>query len=125
MGFDDEQKSKAHAAIDRYNELCAAGEDSDFGRDPKLMLPIDEPPFYGIIQVQEKPAIGTCTLNGLVVDHTQHVLDKNYNPIVGLYASGNNSGGRFGTHYSTSLQGLSLGFALTLGRVLGKQLASA
>ena len=123
MGFDEEQAAKAKAQIERYNELCASGKDDDFGRDARLMLPIDEPPFYGMIQVQEKPAIGTCTLNGLVIDHKQRVLDKNYNAIEGLYASGNNSGGRFGTHYSTSLQGLSLGFALTLGRVLGKQLA--
>ena len=41
----------------------------------------------------------------------------------GLYASGNNSGGRFGSFYSTPIQGVSLGMALTLGRVLGKELS--
>ena len=72
--------------------------------------------------MQEKPALGTVTLNGLVIDHRQRVLDKGYNPILGLYASGNNGGGRWGNHYSTPIQGVSLGMALTLGRVLGKQL---
>lgn len=60
----------------------------------------------------------------LPAQHTnQRVADKNFNPIEGLYASGNNSGGRFGTHYSTPIQGVSLGMALTLGRVLGKELS--
>lgn len=122
MGLDEEEAAKAKAQIDRYNELAAAGKDEDFGRDPRILLPIDEPPFYGIIQVQEKPALGTVTLNGLVIDHRQRVLDKGYNPILGLYASGNNGGGRWGNHYSTPIQGVSLGMALTLGRVLGKQL---
>jgi fumarate reductase flavoprotein subunit len=123
MGLTDDEAEKAKASIDRYNELANAGKDIDFGRDPRVLLPIDEPPFYGIIEVQEKPALGTVTLNGLVIDENQRVLDKNYNPIEGLYASGNNSGGRFGTHYSTPIQGVSLGMALTLGRVLGKELS--
>ena len=122
MGLDEDEAAKCKAQIDRYNELAAAGRDEDFGRDPRILLPIDEPPFYGIIQVQEKPALGTVTLNGLVIDHKQRVLDKGYNPILGLYASGNNGGGRWGNHYSTPIQGVSLGMALTLGRVLGKQL---
>ena len=123
MGLSDDEAAAAKASIDRYNEMAAQGKDTDFGRDSRVLLPIDEPPFYGMIQVQEKPALGTVSLNGLVIDAKQRVLDKNYNPIEGLYASGNNSGGRFGTHYSTPIQGVSLGMALTLGRVLGKELS--
>ena len=52
------------------------------------------------------------------------MLDKNYNPILGLYASGYNSGGRFAVQYSTAISGLTLGMAMTLGRVLGKALAA-
>ncbi len=70
--------------------------------------------------VEEKPMLGTVALNGLVIDDDQRVLDKNYNPIFGLYASGNNSGGRFAVQYSTAISGLTLGMAMTLGRVLGK-----
>lgn len=51
------------------------------------------------------------------------MLDKRYNPIVGLYATGNNSDGRFAVQYSTQMQGLTLGFAMTHGRELGKALA--
>ena len=75
--------------------------------------------------VEEKPMTGTCTLNGVNIDDKQRVLDVNYNPIVGLYATGNNSGGRFAIEYSVPMAGLTLGLAMTLGRVLGKELAQA
>ena len=125
MGLDAEVAETIKAEIDKYNGYCEAGEDEDFGRDPKMLLPIGEPPFFAIMSVDEKPMVGTVTLNGLVIDENQRVLDKNYNPIVGLYASGNNSGGRFALEYSTPMQGLTLGLAMTLGRELGKELAQA
>ena len=68
---------------------------------------------------------GTCTLNGVNIDEYQRVLDINYNPIVNLYATGNNSGGRFAIEYSTPMTGLTIGMAMTLGRVLGKELTQA
>ena len=85
---------------------------------------MNKPPYYAIMSVDEKPMVGTVTLNGLVIDDKQRVLDKRYNPIVGLYATGNNSGGRFAVQYSTPMPGLTLGMAMTLGRVLGKELAA-
>ena len=124
MGLSDEMKAATQATIDTYNGYCEAGEDEDFGRDPKTLLAIDQPPFYAIMSVEEKPMVGTCALNGLVIDENQAVLDKNYDPIPGLYATGNNSGGRFAVQYSTPMPGLTLGMAMTLGRVLGKELAA-
>ena len=124
MGFDDAMKKSVTESIDQYNAYCAQGEDEDFGRDPKLLLDVSEPPFFGMYSVEEKPMLGTVALNGLVIDDAQRVLDKNYNPILGLYASGNNSGGRFAVQYSTAISGLTLGMAMTLGRVLGKALAA-
>ena len=125
MGLEEDVKQTLKAEIEKYNAYCEAGEDEDFGRDPKTLFPIAEPPFYAVMSVDEKPMVGTVTLNGLVIDDDQRVLDKSYRPIVGLYASGNNSGGRFAFEYSTPMQGLTLGLAMTLGRVLGKELAQA
>lgn len=34
--------------VERWNELCAAGEDSDFRRDPSHMLPLESGPYYAI-----------------------------------------------------------------------------
>ena len=122
MGFDEEHKKTILAEIARYNTFCANGEDEDYARDPKMLLPVNQGPFFGMYCVEEKPMTGTCTLNGVVIDENQRVLDVNYNPIENLYATGNNSGGRFAIEYSTPLQGLTLGMAMTLGRELGKEL---
>ena len=80
-----------------------------------MLLPIEQGPFYAVMSVNERPMVGTVTLSGLVVDGSQRVLDKNFNPIEGLYATGNCSGGRFAIQYSTQMQGLTLGFAMTHG----------
>jgi hypothetical protein len=124
MGFDDKMKATVKAEIDRYNKLCESGEDDDFGKDPKMLLPINQGPFFGVFCMPEKPMTGTVTLSGLMVNEDQAVIDKNYNPIVNLYAVGNSSGGMFSSYYVTPIQGLTLGFAMTLGRVLGRELAA-
>jgi hypothetical protein len=124
MGLDDKLKATIKAEIDRYNTFCENGEDEDFGKDPKLLLPINEGPFFGVFCLPEHPMTGTVTLSGLMVNEDQAVIDKNYNPIVNLYAVGNSSGGKFSNHYVTPMQGLTLGIAMTLGRVLGKKLAA-
>lgn len=125
INLDDAAKENLKAEIEKYNTYCANGEDEDFGRDPKTLVPVEQGPFYAIMSVDEKVMVGTVTLNGLVIDEDQRVLDKDYNPIPGLYATGNNSGGRFALEYSTQMQGLTLGVAMTLGRVLGQELARA
>jgi hypothetical protein len=123
MGFDDKLKATIKAEIDRYNKFCEIGEDEDFGKDPKLLLPINQGPFFGVFCMPEHPMTGTVTLSGLMVDENQAVIDKSYNPILKLFAVGNSSGGIFSSYYVTPMQGLTLGFAMTLGRVLGKELA--
>ena len=125
MPLDDDVRQSIKSGIERYNEFCANGRDEDFGRDPKMLLPVDQGPFYGMYCVEERPMTGTCTLNGVNIDENQAVLDENYNPIVNLYATGNNSGGRFGIEYCTPMSGLTIGMAMTLGRVLGKELTGA
>jgi hypothetical protein len=123
MGMSAELKASVQAEIDKWNKFCEQGEDEDFGRDPHMLISISDPPFYGFFRIDETPETGTVCLNGLNTDDNQRVLDKNYNPIVGLYASGNNSGGRFAVQYTTPISGLTLGMAMTLGRLLGQQLA--
>jgi hypothetical protein len=124
MGLDDKLKATIKAEIDRYNKFCENGADEDFGKDPKLLLPINQGPFFGVFCMPEHPMTGTVTLSGLMVNEDQAVIDKNYNPIVNLYAVGNSSGGKFSNHYVTPMQGLTLGIAMTLGRVLGQELTA-
>ena len=62
-------------------------------------------------------------VGGLLTDAYQNVLGQEYEPVPGLYATGNCCGGRFGLHYSTSLPGQSISMAQTLGREVGRHLA--
>lgn len=72
------------ATIDEYNGFVAAGEDKDFGRDPKQMKQLATGPFYAAELI---PQI-LYTINGLVISEKSEVLDWNNEPIKRLYAAG-------------------------------------
>lgn len=115
--------------VKRYNALCHSHHDIDFGKDPRLMQPIEKAPFYASSTVKDSHRPGgqslkiLVTVSGLEIDENQQVLDRNFEPIPGLYATGNCSGRRFGAQYTTSLPGQSISIAQTLGRELGRYLA--
>lgn len=120
---DQEVIDNAKAAIEHYNEMCAAGADTDYGRDPKTLWPLDQAPYY---MTTGTVGLGSAlvTMGGIVTDGDQRALDSNYKPIPGLYVSGNCCGRRFGYDYVTPTSGVSLGIALTLGRECGKSVCA-
>lgn len=72
------------ASVARYNELCKAGEDTDFGRPADAMLPVDNPPYYAM---PFYPG-GCTTLGGPKKNENAQVLDGKDEVIPRLYASG-------------------------------------
>jgi succinate dehydrogenase/fumarate reductase flavoprotein subunit len=72
------------ATVERWNSLCAAGEDEDFQRPPKTMLPVATPPFYAM----EAWPIVSNTQGGPVHDANQRVLGPYGEPIPRLYVAG-------------------------------------
>lgn len=111
------------ATVERYNEVCAAGYDDDFAKDPRFLNAVETAPFYAHVTT---PSLGFAlvTTGGFVTTNDQQVLNEDYQPIEGLYASGNTCGMRFGPEYITPVPGVSIGMCLTLGRELGKHLAA-
>lgn len=113
----------------RYNEMCRAGRDMDFGKDPHLLFPVEKAPFYACGQLKDSHRPGgqslklLVTVSGLMIDAHQQVLNEEFEPIEGLYAAGNCSGCRFGFQYTTSLPGQSISIAQTLGREAGRWIA--
>lgn len=107
------------ATINRWNEMAAAGKDEDFNFPGEMMMTIDTPPFYAT----KEHADGLCTAGGLLVDTACRVLDKERQPIEGLFAAGIVSGGMFYNTYPHNLNCLShtrnclMGY--TIGQVLG------
>jgi fumarate reductase flavoprotein subunit len=126
LGYKGEAKKTLLEQIARYNALCEAGHDDDFGKPASLMWSISNPPYYGSVkETKAGDAIApVTTLSGLVTDGNQQVLDINDEPIEGLFASGNCCGGRFHIQYATPVAGCALGMACTLGRIAGEYIAS-
>ena len=105
--------------VKRYNELCEKGEDEDFGKEPYRMIALDKPPFYSALQGGSL----LCTLDGLRINTKMQVLDKSGEPIEGLYAAGDCSGGFFAHNYPEYIVGVAVGRTLTEGYLLGAELA--
>jgi hypothetical protein len=128
LGYTGDLVETFVASIKRYNEFCYAGVDSDFGKDAKAMIPVDEPPFYGCKTEKGNGRMmgmaGMATMSGLMTDEKLRVLDKEGNPIKGLFVCGNTLGGRYGLGYSTPFAGNSIGMAMTHGWLAGKFAAS-
>lgn len=101
------------ASVEEYNKLCEQGVDTEFGKKAKYLNPIDTPPYYGIGQWMRITAI--CS--GIQVDGNYQVVDKEDNPIPGLYAVGFGAGDLCGdVDWSFYLGGMSCGSCMTSGR---------
>lgn len=121
LGVDEKVAANMKASVESWNECCANGADSEFGRDETFLFPIEQGPFY--IEVDSNNmSLGTflVTLGGVYVDDEQRVLGADWMPIEGLFASGNTTGGRFGWDYFSPCYGVSVGIATILGRECGK-----
>ncbi|SEF68710.1 fumarate reductase flavoprotein subunit [Thermomonospora echinospora] len=104
--------------VRRYNEAVAAGHDPDHGRTT-LPIPISQAPYYALTSV----AASLLSRDGLRVNGELAVLDREGDPIPGLYAVGEVLGNNVfaGDNY---VGGMSVTPAMTLGRELGRALAA-
>lgn len=107
------------ATVARYNELAEAGVDVDFNKGAENLFPIAKPPFYASIGTAKVLVIA----GALDVNSNMNVLNKQGEPIEGLYAVGNVMGNFFANDYPICCPGLSHGRCLTLGSLIGKALA--
>jgi hypothetical protein len=108
------------ATVKRYNEICASGKDSDFGKPADRLAPVEKPPFYGIHRRVRVSAI--CS--GMVVDENHQALNAKGLAIPGLHIVGNLGGGFYGgIDYPLTVFGLSLGRCYTFGYLTGKRVA--
>jgi succinate dehydrogenase/fumarate reductase flavoprotein subunit len=101
--------------VTRFNRLCQAGKDEDFGR-PKEDLRALEPPLYAL---QLWPAL-INTQGGPRRDKESRVLDPDGKPIPRLYAAG-----ELGSIWGYLYQGAcNIGEGLVFGRIAGKNAAA-
>ncbi|MGW5727775.1 3-oxosteroid 1-dehydrogenase [Nocardia beijingensis] len=120
------------ATVERFNGFARAGRDEDFRRgdsaydryygDPTVrpnpcLAPLEQGPFYAVEMVPGD--LGTK--GGLVTDEHARVLDSDDQPILGLYAAGNNSASVMGNDYAGA--GATIGPAMVFGYIAAGHLA--
>lgn len=109
------------ATVSRYNSFCASGVDTDFGKRPGCLYPVNTPPFYA--------STGGIWLlivtGGLSTNANLQVLDTNDQVIPGLYAVGTLVGDMYEGIYTFVLPGHNLGATCdTFGYVAGQYIVA-
>jgi fumarate reductase flavoprotein subunit len=104
------------AHVERYEAACAAEKDALFYKDPALLLPLGAGPYYAIVN-EHCPY---STMGGVEVDEQMRVLDRDGDPIAGLFATGCETIGALynGAAYS-DLGGFPLGWSCFSGYAAG------
>ncbi len=103
------------ATVDAYNEDVSDGTDDAFGKEDPLPL---EGTLYGF-----KYGVGAhYFMGGILINENTQVLDENEEPIEGLYAAGEVTGGFHGTQ---RIDGSGIGDSFTFGRIAGRTIAAA
>lgn len=109
LGFEGESKQNFIATVARYNVMYEMGKDEDFGKEFYRMSSITKAPFYG--SWYGASLLTTC--DGLRINEKMQVMGTDYNPIEGLYATGDCSGSFFADNYPELLPGVACGRTLT------------
>ena len=105
--------------VERYNTLCDKGCDEDFGKEAHRLSELRKPPFYGV----RACAFMLGTLDGVRIDGRMNALDKDGEPIPGLYVVGNDSGGYYATTYVNLVTGGCAGRNMTFARRAARVIA--
>ena len=105
--------------VDRYNEMCKNGKDTDFGKPADYLIPVEGDTYYAFKMNNGS----SVTFGGLEINTSAQVLAENGEPIPGLYAAGEVAHtGMFSDEYPCC--GMAIGAAVYYGRVAA-QTASA
>ena len=105
--------STLKATVDEYNAACDRRNDALFAKDPRCLLPVRTPPFYAV-----KGHVALCDAYvGIKINEKMEILDKEDNPIPGLYAAGSTTGCWESEAYCYRLTGHLVGFAMNSGRI--------
>jgi fumarate reductase flavoprotein subunit len=103
--------------VDVYNGYCDAKLDAAYGKPERYLIPIREGPFYAFRLTNAY----FCTVGGLKMNTDVQVINKEGQPIKGLYASGCDAGGLYGTSYDVGIAaGSQVGWAVNSGRIAAK-----
>ena len=105
--------------VETYNRYCDS-IDEEFFKDPRFLRPLIKAPFFA---ARIRPS-GYGTVGGIRINENCECLDKEFDPIPGLYAVGADACNIYDDSYMFLLPGNSMGFAVNSGRIAGKEAAA-
>jgi len=107
------------ATMAEYNTYCDEGHDDLFAKEPKFLIALRKPPYYGV-----KCHLGSLTtLGGIMITENTEVLNQQEIPIPGLFAAGDSATGSQKDTYNMVLAGSAFSFAINSGRIAGENAA--
>ena len=107
------------ATITHYNEMCQAGEDSDYGKPVQYMNELKNPPYYFIYI----PQAVMVTFGGIHVNRKFECVDATEKAIPGLYAVGVDSAELWPNIYTINVPGGTNANNVNSGRQAAKNAA--
>lgn len=117
LGIDED---KLQDTVDEYNDFCDFGVDEQFHKSQKYLHAITGKGKY-IVGKFYLGAYGT--VGGVRINKYCEVLDKDQNPIPGLFSAGSDANTIYGDSYNFTLPGNTMGFAINSGRMAGERVA--
>jgi len=102
--------------METWNAAVATGEDAEFGRNNGMDADLSTAPFYAI---QIAPGIHH-TMGGVKIDTATRVIDTQGQPIPGLFAAGETTGG---VHGGNRIGGNAVCDFVVFGRIAGANAA--
>lgn len=103
------------ASVAQFNQIKEKNVDEAFTRNPATVIPIVKPTYYAL---KVRPYY-FVTIGGLRITPAMEVTDANDSVIKGLYATGCDAGGQYGSTYTLWASGSAFSFAATSGRLSG------
>lgn len=103
--------------VERYNAMCAQGADTELGKDPRHLTPIDTPPYYVLKGIRSTDS----SYGGVRINTDFQALRADGSAISGLYAIGDTATGFVAEIYAPPGAGFT--WALNSGHMCGKIVA--
>ncbi|MBR2834352.1 MAG: FAD-dependent oxidoreductase [Coriobacteriales bacterium] len=105
--------------VEAYNALCAAGEDTEYHKDSKFLISLENGPFYA---AHILPNL-LNTMGGVSISQDCQVINENFEPVENLYCAGMDASGFQGETYGITISGSCQGVAICTGRIAGQKAA--
>ncbi len=106
-------------SIERYNGFCRDGSDEDFNKDPEMLIPFEEGPYWAF----KHGLFYFSTIGGIATNRRFEVVDASGSPIPGLYAVGTDGCELYLETYTVMVPASCNANNVNSGRVAGREAA--